>query len=128
MTRVLVVDDEPAICELVRQTLDQRGFVTEVSHGREALELLTEGRRFDAVLTDVMMPGVQGDTIARRLAAEHPRTAVVLMSGMTPGPGTRAAIDRNGAHFLAKPFTPAALLATLDAALAERAASAQAQP
>ncbi|MGH1526595.1 PAS domain-containing hybrid sensor histidine kinase/response regulator [Leifsonia sp. L25] len=76
--RVLVVDDEEAICELVRQTLDQRGFVTEVAQGVEALELLMQGRRFDAVLTDVMMPGVQGDAIARRLAAEQPHTAVVL--------------------------------------------------
>lgn len=116
--RVLVVDDEAAICELVRQTLDQRGFVTEVAQGREALELLTQGRRFDAVLTDVMMPGVAGDAIARRLAAEQPHAAVVLMSGMLLGPGARAAVERDGAHFLSKPFTPAALLATLDAALA----------
>ncbi|MGN7800235.1 PAS domain-containing hybrid sensor histidine kinase/response regulator [Leifsonia sp. 22587] len=122
--RVLVVDDEAAIGELVRQTLDQRGFVTEVAQGAEALELLEQGRSYDAVLTDVMMPGVQGDAIARRLAADHPQTAVVLMSGMLPGPGARAAVERDGAHFLAKPFTPAALLATLDAALAGRASTA----
>ncbi|MGO4534712.1 PAS domain-containing hybrid sensor histidine kinase/response regulator [Leifsonia sp. 2MCAF36] len=125
--RVLVVDDEAAICELVRQTLDQRGFVTEVAQGREALELLTQGRRFDAVLTDVMMPGVQGDAIARRLAEEQPHAAVVLMSGMLPGPGPRAAVERNGAHFLAKPFTPAALLATLDSALVGRSQAAAEQ-
>ncbi|WP_431198045.1 PAS domain-containing hybrid sensor histidine kinase/response regulator [Leifsonia xyli] len=124
--RVLVVDDEPAICELIRETLDQRGFVTEVAQGRQALELLAQGSRFDAVLTDVMMPGVAGDAIARRLTAEQPRAAVVLMSGLLPGPGARAAVERDGAHFLAKPFTPAALLATLDAALNERAASRQA--
>jgi len=124
--RVLVVDDEPAICELIRQTLDQRGYVTEVAQGREALELLTQGRRFDAVLTDVMMPDVQGDAIARRLTAEQPRTAIVLMSGLLPGSGARAAVERDGAYFLAKPFTPAALLAALDAALAERAAVAEA--
>jgi hypothetical protein len=53
---------------------------------------------------------------------------VVLMSGLLPGPGARAAVERDGAHFLAKPFTPAALLATLDAALAERAAPGRAQP
>ncbi|MEN0085220.1 MAG: PAS domain S-box protein [Leifsonia sp.] len=116
--RVLVVDDEPAIGELVRQTLDRSGFVTEVAHGRDALELIEGGRRFDAVLTDVMMPGVSGDAIARLLAAEHPETAVVLMSGMLPGPGTREAVERDGARFLAKPFTPAALLATLEAAFA----------
>ncbi|MFP3467014.1 PAS domain S-box protein [Leifsonia sp. SIMBA_070] len=126
--RVLVVDDEVAICELVRQTLDQRGFVTEVAQGQEALALLSQGRRFDAVLTDVMMPGVQGDAIARRLAAEQPQAAVVLMSGMLPGPGPRAAVERNGAHFLAKPFTPAALLATLDAALAGRRTGDGAEP
>jgi len=101
------------------------GLRHQVAQGREALELLTQGRRFDAVLTDVMMPGVQGDAIARRLGAEQPHAAVVLMSGMLPGPGPRAAVERNGAHFLAKPFTPAALLATLDAALAGRAKAAR---
>lgn len=119
--RVLVVDDEPAIGELVRQTLDRSGFVTEVAQGADALRLIESGRRFDAVLTDVMMPGVSGDAIARRLAAEHPETAVVLMSGMLPGPATREAVERDGARFLPKPFTPASLLATLDAALAGRA-------
>lgn len=116
--RVLVVDDEPAIGELVRQTLDRSGYVTEVAQGTDALELIAGGRRFDAVLTDVMMPGVSGDAIARLLAAEHPETAVVLMSGMLPGPGTREAVERDGARFLAKPFTPASLLASLDAAFA----------
>ncbi|RDV43604.1 hybrid sensor histidine kinase/response regulator [Leifsonia sp. ku-ls] len=118
--RVLVVDDEAAIGELVRQALDKRGFVTEVAQGTDALELIRSGRRFDAVLTDVMMPGVSGDDIARLLADEHPETAVVLMSGMLPGPATRAAVERDGARFLPKPFTPASLLATLDAALAGR--------
>ncbi|WP_285114972.1 PAS domain S-box protein [Leifsonia sp. fls2-241-R2A-40a] len=119
--RVLVVDDESAICELVRQTLDHNGFVTEIAHGREALDLISQGPRFDAVVTDIMMPGVPGDVIARRVAAEQPQAAVVLMSGLLPGPGARAAVERDGAHFLAKPFTPATLLATLDAALRRRA-------
>ena len=87
--RVLVVDDEPAICELVRQTLDQRGFVTEVAQGREALELLTQGRRFDAVLTDVMMPGRPGrrhrPPARRRAAARRGR------AHERDAPGARAA-------------------------------------
>lgn len=115
--RVLVVDDEPAICELVRRTLDRAGFVSEIAQGTEALQLLAEGRRYDAVITDVMMPGVSGEEVARGVAAEHPGTAVILMSGMLPGPGARAAMEQEGARFLAKPFTPSALLSTLDEAL-----------
>lgn len=115
--RVLVVDDEAAIGELVRQTLDQNGFVTEVARGAEALELLVAGRRFDAVVTDIMMPGVPGERIARLVAEQQPDAAIVLMSGMLPGPSARASVERDGASFLAKPFTPAALLATLDSAL-----------
>jgi CheY-like chemotaxis protein len=118
--RVLVVDDEAAICELVRQTLDQAGFATEVAHGAEALEVLAEGRVFDAVVTDVMMPGVPGDEIARRVADVQPDAAVVLMSGMLPSAGAREVVERDGARFLAKPFTPSALLAALNAALAGR--------
>lgn len=118
--RVLVVDDEAAIGELVRQTLDQNGFVTEVAGGPEALELLAGGRRFDAVVTDIMMPGVPGERIARMVAERQPGAAIVLMSGMLPGPSARASVERDGAYFLAKPFTPAALLATLDSALKQQ--------
>ncbi|TDP98400.1 MULTISPECIES: PAS domain-containing hybrid sensor histidine kinase/response regulator [unclassified Leifsonia] len=118
--RVLVVDDEAAIGELVRQTLDQNGFLTEVAGGPEALELLAGGRRFDAVVTDIMMPGVPGERIARMVAEQQPGAAIVLMSGMLPGSSARASVERDGAYFLAKPFTPAALLATLDSALKQQ--------
>ncbi|WP_233265571.1 hybrid sensor histidine kinase/response regulator [Leifsonia sp. AG29] len=120
--RVLVVDDEPAIRDLVRQTLEAHGYDVEVATGAAALDLVADaGHPFDVVLSDLMMPGVSGDALAQRVIAESPATALVLMSGMQPGAGARAAVERDGAHFLPKPFTPAALVDAVDAALGDRA-------
>jgi CheY-like chemotaxis protein len=115
---VLVVDDEATIRELVAHTLRQAGYRVSAAAGAEALDLLADpARHWDVVVTDVMMPEVSGDGLARLVAAGRPGAAVVLMSGMHPGPGSRAAVAA-GAAFLPKPFTPSGLLAAMDRALA----------
>lgn len=116
---VLVVDDEATIRDLVAHTLREAGYRVAAAEAAEALGLLADpGRHWDVVVTDIMMPEVSGDGLARLVAAGRPGAAVVLMSGMDPGPGARAAVEAGAAYFLPKPFTPSALLASVDRALA----------
>jgi signal transduction histidine kinase/FixJ family two-component response regulator len=116
---VLVVDDEATIRDLVAHTLRQAGYRVATAEGAEALDLLADpSRHWDVVVTDVMMPEVSGDGLARLVAAGRPGAAVVLMSGMDPGPGSRAAVEAGAAYFLPKPFTPPSLLTAVDRALA----------
>lgn len=117
--RVLVVDDEAAIRQIVRQTLAAHGYVTvEASNGREAIEVVESGReRIDLVLTDMMMPVMDGAETARYLLEHHPDIPVVAASGLNANGGVTRVNELGISHFIAKPFTTDALLRTLREAL-----------
>jgi len=105
------VEDETSVRELVRSVLREKGYrVLEASRGGEALELseLYAGR-IDLLVTDVVMPQMNGRELARRLVTSRPQTKVLYISGYADNavwyPG---GADAGGA-FLQKPFSPDAL-------------------
>jgi CheY-like chemotaxis protein len=108
---VLIVDDEPAIVDLLSQLLEDEGYrVVSAGDGMAALET-AQKRRPDLVIADVMMPRMDGFTLVDRLAdGEHP-VPVILMS---------AAVEsrRQGVPFIAKPFDLGELLELVNAYLA----------
>ncbi|WP_439532392.1 hybrid sensor histidine kinase/response regulator [Polymorphobacter sp.] len=111
--RLLICEDEDAIREILMRGMRRHGlFVEAVCDADLALAALASGTRFDALLTDVMMPGVDGVELARRAQAEHPALAVLLMSGFAEPPLHEAAATA-GIGFIAKPFTFDELLAGL---------------
>jgi CheY-like chemotaxis protein len=120
--RILIVDDEVAIRQIVQQTLAAHGYETlEASNGREAMDLIeTGGARVDLVLTDMMMPVMDGAATARYLLEKHPDIAVVAASGLNANGGVQRVRELGVSHFIAKPFTTDALLRTLREALDER--------
>jgi PAS domain S-box-containing protein len=111
---ILLVEDEPAVRALMRQTLERHDYrVLEATHGREALRLWEEHRAaVDLLLTDVVMPeGLGGRELAQRLRASKPGLKVVFISGYSAesgglGPGLRPG---EGA-FIQKPCPPERLL------------------
>lgn len=112
MTHVLVVEDEPAIAELVEDALSMHGFSVEVAHdGREGLRRILEHAP-DVVLTDLMMPFVSGVELAAAIRDEPHSKAIpiVLMSAIDRPPGhARDLFDA----FLPKPFDVKKLLAVI---------------
>ena len=106
--RVLVVDDESAICELTRRLLSRHGYEVHVADsGNEALVVLTAQGPFDLLLTDVVMPGMSGPELVAAASVAHPGLRVQLMSGYAAPlhePGT------SGTDLLQKPFTEHTLL------------------
>ncbi|HVR83968.1 MAG TPA: response regulator [Planctomycetota bacterium] len=79
---ILVVDDEEDVRALVREILRAAGYDTiPARNGEEALELLRARPEVDLVLTDVMMPGVDGPTLERRIAGDWPGLPVLFMTG-----------------------------------------------
>jgi len=122
---VLLVEDEDAVRALAREVLRRHGYVVlEAKHGVEALRLAE--RHPDEVhllITDVVMPHMDGSELAKRLSTARPKMKVLFMSGYTD----HAALHRDltaGAAFVQKPFTPEALArkvrAVLDAQAVER--------
>ena len=121
MTRtVLVVDDEPDIREIARLALEHVAGWTVLlaDNGAEGIEM-ARTQHPDAVLLDVMMPGMEGTEVARRLA-EDPRTAaipVVLLTAKVLSTERAALADAPVAAVLAKPFDPMTLAAEIADAL-----------
>jgi len=108
---VLLVEDVDTVRALAREILRLNGYtVVEARHAREAL-LLSEAHRgpIHLMLTDVVMPGMSGGELARRLRTQRPATRVLYMSGYTDDAIFRRGVQAEGIPFLQKPFTAAAL-------------------
>ena len=103
--RVLVVDDDETILGLMKRFFSQRGDIcTVASSGAAALRLI-EDRFFDLLLTDIIMPGMDGLELVRRARALQPHTVCILMSGMGRRGDIISALKAGVFDFLDKPIT-----------------------
>jgi CheY-like chemotaxis protein len=120
---LLIVDDEFGLAEMLREMLRESGFeVTLAINGRLALEILGEGK-FDLVLTDMMMPVMDGPDLAAAMRSDrkHRDTPIIMMTSLpTDRPQPEGLFDA----VLRKPFTPELLLETLGRCLANAGRSA----
>ncbi len=110
--RILVVDDEVEVAEILRDILAPAGHAVSLAHdGSEALARL-ERDDYDLVFSDLKMPDMDGPALYREIAARHPRLAgrVVIVTGDTLGGAARRFLDDTGLPVVDKPFTPAAIL------------------
>jgi CheY-like chemotaxis protein len=118
-TRVLVVDDESSIRMLCRVNLTRAGIeVLEAADGEEALEL-ARAEHPDLVLLDVMMPGLDGWTVAAELAA-RPETRdipVVFLTARAESADRRRGHDLGGVGYVVKPFDPIVLAEVVESVL-----------
>ena len=123
--RVLVVDDEPSMCEMIETDLRTRGFqVKWKSTSGEAVQLLKE-EQFDVVLTDLRMPEISGVELCERIVENRPGTPVVVMTAFGSLESAVAAI-RAGAHdFVTKPIEMEMLALTLERAIRHAALQEQ---
>lgn len=108
---ILLVEDEPAVRELTHMVLRERGYsVIEAQNAEDALRLAKKhGLEIHLLLTDVVMPGMSGHDLAKRLTAQHPNLRVLYMSGYTYNIFAENETLEEGLSFLQKPFTPKAL-------------------
>lgn len=113
--RVLVVDDEPANTELMARWLNRLGYqVATAGSGREALELVRLAN-WDAILLDIVMPGLDGVEVLRAIKANpsSQRIPVIMVSGHTDSARLATCLDAGADDFLQKPVDPAVLQARL---------------
>ena len=109
---ILVVEDETGIRELIRKILMRERYrVLEAASAEEALTI-AQGQSIDLLITDVMLPGIHGPELARRMQQAAPRLKTLFISGFTGEEKVPA-----GARFLAKPFTLSALIEKVRAAI-----------
>jgi CheY-like chemotaxis protein len=108
---VLVVEDEPDVRRMAGRALSEAGYsVLEAAGGEEALTLVMEaGSRLRLVLTDVVMPDLNGRELATRIAEIRPELPLIFMSGYTDEDVIRRGLLERGRQFIQKPFSPETL-------------------
>ena len=108
---ILLVEDENAVRELVREVLETSGYTVLVASNAQAALQAAEGHQgpIHLVLTDLVMPGMGGPELTRRLLSVRPETRTLYMSGYTSHSTVHNGALETGLPFLQKPFTPEAL-------------------
>lgn len=109
--RVLVVEDEKKTASFIRKALQAESFAVDVSHdGAEALALATQAP-FDAIVLDIMLPGLDGLSMLRRLREQNNNTPVLLLSARGQVNEKVEGLNAGADDYLAKPFALAELIA-----------------
>lgn len=117
---VLLVEDDDAIRILLRNSLEESGYqVIEARDGEEALlqAEMHEDEQIDLLISDVVMPNIDGPALARKLLATHSSTKILLISGCPKETAEVQHLVLCGAHYLVKPFSQRELLAEVERVL-----------
>ena len=124
---ILLVEDEPMVREVTREVLEHAGYQVLESDGpRGALRLAVEHRgRIGLLLSDVVMPGMNGLDLARRILQIQPRLTTVFMSGYADNAVLHKTVRDPFTTYIQKPFTIDVLLARVAEALAKSSAAGQ---
>ncbi|HZO36448.1 MAG TPA: response regulator transcription factor [Solirubrobacteraceae bacterium] len=115
--RILIVDDEPNIADVITMALRYQGFVTEVAGtGRDALRAVSDFRPHLIVL-DVMLPDMEGFEVARRLGAQHGRVPIVFLTARDATDDKINGLTVGGDDYVTKPFSLEELVARIRSVL-----------
>ena len=122
MARILVVDDDPAIRQLLTDVLEMDGYEVGIAVDGLAAVRQVEAAAPDLVILDVMMPGLDGFAVLETIRALPGEPVPVLMLTAAAEPGTNSRAWASGVdYYLAKPFTADAVLSLVDEVLADPA-------
>jgi two-component system OmpR family response regulator len=119
---ILVVDDDPDLRKLITEFLSTRGFRVAAAENAAVMLRMIEAERPDLIILDVMMPGEDGLSIARRLASEK-GPAVIMLSALGSDTDRIIGLEIGADDYLAKPCNPRELLARVRAVLRRQGAS-----
>ena len=116
MKRVLVVEDEASIREMVALNLKMAGWeVVEAPSAERALELMHSGERCDAALLDIMLPGIDGFEVCRRIRATNTKIGIIMLTARSQEMDKVTGLMTGADDYVTKPFSPAELTARVDA-------------
>lgn len=118
--KILIVDDDPRLRDLLRRYLGENGFNVLVSENGEAMKRLWVREHFDVLILDLMMPGEDGLAILKRLRAEKAMTPVIMLTARGEDVDRILGLELGADDYLGKPFNPRELLARIHAVLRRR--------
>lgn len=126
--RILIIEDEDKIARVLSLELEHEGYETDaVSDGRSGLEKI-EGASWDLILLDIMLPGLSGIEVLRRMRARENWTPVILLTAKDAVPDKVTGLDLGANDYVTKPFDIEELLARIRACLRMAHTQAAQQP
>jgi len=117
--QILMVDDDPGICDAVSEFLNNHGYAVQTAGDGQEMERVLQGSAIDLIVLDVMLPGENGLTICRKLAAAD-GPAVIMLSAMGDETDRILGLELGADDYLSKPCNPRELLARIRAVLRRR--------
>lgn len=119
--RILIVEDEPAICAVCSRVLTEQGFEVDTAANGKVAQGMIEEKQYDLFLIDIRMPAMNGKELYHWLEKTRSRLArrVIFTSGSVVGEDTRTFMEQISRPFLLKPFTPDELKAVVSEAVKE---------
>lgn len=126
--KILVVDDDPDLRDLLREYLTRHGFAVSVMHDGEGLAARLERERPALIVLDLMMPKVDGLSALRDLRARNDDVPVILLTARSDEVDRIVGLEIGADDYLGKPFSPRELLARINAVLRRRPAPEAAAP
>ena len=121
--KLLVVDDDPRLRDLLRRYLGENGFTVFVAENGVAMNRRWLRERFDALILDLMMPGEDGLQILRRLREQKDMTPIIMLTARGEDVDRIVGLEMGADDYIPKPFNPRELLARIHAVLRRRPAN-----
>ncbi|MDP3785632.1 MAG: two-component system response regulator OmpR [Undibacterium sp.] len=116
-TKILVVDDDLRLRDLLRRYLSEQGYQVTVAEDAQAMNRLWLRERFDLLVLDLMLPGEDGLAICRRLRGAGDKTAIIMLTAKADDIDRIIGLEMGADDYLPKPFNPRELLARINAVL-----------
>ena len=120
--KVLVVDDDPRLRDLLRRYLTDNGFTVYTAENGQAMNKLWLRERFDVLILDLMLPGEDGLSILRRLRGANETTPILMLTAKGEDVDRIVGLEMGADDYLPKPFNPRELLARIHAILRRKGA------
>jgi CheY-like chemotaxis protein len=120
--RVLIADDEEVIRLFLARVLEDMGCVCEFAiDGKDCLDRFHDGRTYDVLLLDLVMPRMDGEAVLKEVTREHPETSVVMLSVQDDEEAIRELLDQGASVYVTKPISAPALKEVIQRIQEERA-------
>lgn len=115
--KILVVDDDARLRDLLRRYLGDNGFSVYVAENAQAMNRLWQRERYDLLILDLMMPGEDGLSVMRRLRGANDTTPIIMLTAKGEDVDRIVGLEMGADDYLPKPFNPRELLARINAVL-----------
>jgi two-component system phosphate regulon response regulator OmpR len=118
--KILVVDDDSRLRELLRRYLTEQGFVIQVAENAREMTKIWYREHIDLLILDLTLPGEDGLSVCRRLRASHDNTPIIMLTAKAEEIDRIVGLEMGADDYLSKPFNPRELLARINAILRRR--------